>query len=249
MITVGIDLAADEKKTGVATIEWRAGNATITDVVVGASNESLIEFIAGADKTGIDCPLGWPQKFIDFIVAHQDGHVEIEPGVLAADWRRALSYRATDLWLKQQVKGVQGLSVSSDRIGVTTMRCAALMSSLSGLGRAVDRTGVGEVVEVYPAASLARWGFSHRGYKGAKGAVGRSALVDQLKATQRWLDFGAFEAECRRTDDALDAVVAAMTARAAAMGQVEPIPEDQREAADHEGWIALPNSSLGHLAP
>lgn len=247
MITVGIDLAADEKKTGVATIRWGPGKATITNVVVGADNESLIEDIDGADKTGIDCPLGWPQKFIDFIVAHQAGHVEIEPGVLAADWRRVLSYRATDLWVKQQVKGVQGLSVSSDRIGVTTMRCAALMSSLAGLGRAVDRTGVGEVVEVYPAASLVRWGFSHRGYKGAKGAVGRSALVDQLLATQRWLNFGEFEAECRRTDDALDAVVAAMTARAAAMGQVEPIPEDRREAADREGWIALPNSPLDHL--
>lgn len=247
MITLGIDLAADEKKTGVATIEWGPRKATITNVVVGADNQSLIDGIAEADKTGIDCPLGWPQKFIDFIVAHQAGHVEIEPGVLAADWRRALSYRATDLWLKQQVKGVQGLSVSSDRIGVTTMRCAALMSSLSGLGRAVDRAGAGEVVEVYPAASLVRWGFSHRGYKGRDGAVVRSALVDLLRTECSWLEFGGFEEECRRTDDALDAVIAAMTARAAAVGQVESIPDDQRVAADREGWIALPNSPLDGL--
>ena len=49
MMTTGIDLAADEKKTGVATIEWGSGTATITNVVVGAGNQWLIEAITGAE--------------------------------------------------------------------------------------------------------------------------------------------------------------------------------------------------------
>ena len=42
------------------------------------------------------------------------------------------------------------------------------------------------------------------------------------------------------SDHALDALVCALVARAAALGLVESVPERDREAARLEGWMALP---------
>lgn len=220
------------------------------DVGVGASDAELLSATAEADKSGIDCPFGWPREFITFVSRHQDEHVETEPGVMGPDWRRRLAYRVTDLHVKATVPGIQGLSVSSDRIGITTMRCAALLSQLAAVGRRVDRTGAGAVVEVYPAASLVRWGFAHKGYKGTRGSQRRSALVDELRARVPWLDLGSYVDVIRRSDDALDAVLASLTARAAALELIEPIPLEAQPAAATEGWIALPmaDSNIDALA-
>ena len=47
----------------------------------------------------------------------------------------------------------------------------------------------------------------------------------------------------------LDALVAALVARAAVIGCCEPIPPGDRALAMEEGWIALPRSgSLADLA-
>ncbi|HMM95104.1 DUF429 domain-containing protein [Phycicoccus sp.] len=248
MQTLGIDLAAQPEKTGIAWLEWTSGGARVTELAVGASDETLLQGMATANKTGIDCPLGWPREFVAFVSKHQHDHVDVEPG-LAADWRRRLSFRVTDLHVKSTVPGVQGLSVSSDRIGVTTMRCAALLSQLAVLGDPVVRTGSGPVTEVYPAASLVRWGFSHKGYKGTKAKIRRSELVDELLIAAPWLDLGSYESLCRATDDALDAVLASLTARAAAIGLTDPIPVEDQRAAEIEGWIALPanGTHLAHL--
>lgn len=119
---------------------------------------------------------------------------------------------------------------------------------LASLGHPVDRAGAGPVVEVYPAASLVLWRHDHRGYKGSKGAAGRHILVDKLCANESWLDFGGFGDLCRRSDDALDAVLAALTARAAVLGHVHDVPAEKLQAAEREGWIALPNDTLRGLA-
>ena len=53
---------------------------------------------------------------------------------------------------------------------------------------------------------------------------------------------------CRTSHDALDAVIAALTARAAALSlTLRPDPELQL-AASREGWIALPTAPLTALA-
>jgi predicted nuclease with RNAse H fold len=247
VITLGVDLAAEPKRTGLARIVWRQGSAHITDARRHVSDDEMVEAIVDADKAGIDCPLGWPVKFIRFITSHDSGHVALQPGVAGREWRRALSYRVTDLRARQL--GLQPLSVSTDRIGVTAMRCAGLMSRLAAMGEPVDRTGAGRVVEVYPAASLLRWGFNYRGYKQQKGVEALDALVEALQAALPWLDFGAFEDECRTSDDVFDAVVSALTARAAAIGKVEAIPDASLDAAAVEGWIALPTDDIGALQP
>src|SRR4051794_15035155 len=92
--TVGVDLSAEPKKTAVAVIEWHSRNAVVEELMVGAVDDHIVRSAASADKVGIDCPMGWPEPFIDFVTAHRDR------GPLAAHdlaGRRELAYRQTDL--------------------------------------------------------------------------------------------------------------------------------------------------------
>jgi len=129
------------------------------------------------------------------------------------------------------------------------MRCAGLLAQLAAEGGSVDRSGAGVVVEVYPAAALKHWGLPFRGYKAAANAAVRGEVVDRLAAATPWLRFDAYEPACRQSDHALDAVVAALNARAAAVGQATSPTVEQTAAARTEGWIALPDGDLADLVP
>jgi hypothetical protein len=80
VITAGLDLAAMPERTALASIEWAGTRAIVRDIVCPAGDEVILEVIGQAGKTGIDCPLGWPDAFADFVAAHRSGHV-----ALAAD--------------------------------------------------------------------------------------------------------------------------------------------------------------------
>src|SRR5207237_39506 len=84
--------------------------------------------------------------------------------------------------------------------------------------RPVDRSGAGAVVEVYPAASLRGWGLRHRGYKRPRTPEVLAVAADDLLAAAPWLDCGPHEETIRRSHDAFDAVIAALTARAVSRG-------------------------------
>ncbi|MEV4802409.1 DUF429 domain-containing protein [Nonomuraea sp. NPDC049421] len=248
VLTVGVDLAAEPPRTALARLDWSPGRAHLTRLDLGADDATCLEAMITADKTGIDCPLGWPAPFIDFITAHREGNVTVPPGVPGLTWRRALTHRLTD-HVVQTRTGLRPLSPSADRIGHTTMRCAALLAGLASYGHPVDRRGTGAVAEVYPAASLKLWGLPHQGYKRSRNLSSLNTLVDRLKSSAPWLDLASFEPLCRKSDDALDAVICALTARAAALGKTTtPGPEESATAAT-EGWITLPTTPLADLAP
>ncbi|MEV1178854.1 DUF429 domain-containing protein, partial [Nonomuraea sp. NPDC049784] len=134
MLTVGVDLAAEAVRTAVAWLDWSAGRARLVRVVVGADDDVIVEAVMGASKAGIDCPLGWPDRFVDFVTAHRAGHVQVPEGLAGRAWRRDLALRVTDQVVHQQT-GLTPLSVSADRIGHATMRCAALLAELARRGR------------------------------------------------------------------------------------------------------------------
>lgn len=125
----------------------------------------IIEAATGCDKLGIDCPLGWPVPFVEFISGHQNGHVVLPPGVEGLDWRRQLAFRTTDAAARTEQKLIP-LSVAADRIGHTAMRCPGLLAEFAAGGMQVDRAGTGLVVEVYPAASLWSWNLPIAGTRG-----------------------------------------------------------------------------------
>ena len=246
MLTCGIDLAAEPAKTAVATLSWHDGRATVQQVRLGADDRQLLAAIGESFRTGIDCPLGWPDTFVEFVARQRDGTFTAPADVAGSAWRRPLSYRKTDEFVRRQT-GLIPLSVSTDRIGVTAMRAVSLLADLAAAGFPVDRSGVGAVAEVYPAAALRHWGIRHRGYKGVGNATVLTESVSALAEVAPWLELGDFGALCRRSDDAFDAVIAALVARAAALGAVTWAAGEDAVSASTEGWILLPTCGLDAL--
>ncbi len=246
MLTAGVDLAAEPARTALALVDWDGGRAAITELIRGAGDDVILAALARAGKAGIDCPLGWPDAFVGFVADHRAGHVTIPAGLTGQQWRRRLAWRLTDEAVRAET-GLIPLSVAADRIGHAAMRCAGLLAQQARQGQPVDRCGRGVVVEVYPAASLKRWGLPHRGYKQPRNAQALEALIDGLLAAAPWLDPGPYEGLCRSSHDAADAVIAALTARAAQQDLATRPDGRQEAAARSEGWIALPTSPLSQL--
>jgi predicted nuclease with RNAse H fold len=240
MVTVGIDLSADPAKTGVARIRWAGGRADVEEIKLNLSVPSLADEIEGADWTAIDSPFGWPDEFIRVIALwSRERRWEGKE-------RAVLRYRLTD----ERVSETRyPLSVSSDRIGSTAMRCAELLHEVGQRrGAPVDRAGADKIIEVYPAAALKIWRpYFVDKYKrtGEQGKEKRTDLLASLAQQSAWLHLTEEQqALCIKTDHAIDALVCALMARAASRdGLTEPIPDDPAELqrAQREGWIHLPS--------
>jgi predicted nuclease with RNAse H fold len=242
MRTLGIDFAAQPKNTAVCQIEWGCATATVSELVCDVDDDQICRGIERVDKAGLDVPLGWPVAFVQAIRSHSEGRT----------WPHATShelrFRATDRFVQRRTRHWP-LSVSTDLISVAAMRAASVLARLD---QPVDRAGKGKVVEVYPAAALRIWGFEANKYKGKDRADNRCALLQSiLESTNAWLRVSdSHNRLCEYSDNALDALIAALVARASACNLVEPIPEGMAPEAEVEGWIALPaTGSLGQLFP
>lgn len=247
MRTVGVDLAAEARATAIASVTWSPdGTSRLVDLKLGVNDEGVLKALSDADTAALDCPLGWPEPFVDFLLAHRDGYVQPPVSVDGLAWRRTLSRRATDLAC-EQATGVRPLSVAADRIAAVAMRGAGLLGALAAAGRPVDRAGAGAIVECYPAAALRGWGLPHQAYKRAAGAAALSRLVDALRSDLPGLQLGDHEGLVRSSDDAFDALVCALVARGASLGRVSGPPPVQQQIAAREGWIVLPQGPLSEL--
>jgi predicted nuclease with RNAse H fold len=235
VLVAGVDLAASQAGTAVALLQ----DVTVVDLLVGADDDAIVSHARGVDKIGVDCPLGWPRAFTAFLAAVQRG-ADVPAAATVAD-RSRLALRETDLWVVDHCPPLRPLSVSADRIAHVAFRCAALLPRLQ---RPVDRTGRSRVVEVYPSGSLHAWGLPFRGYKGAQGTEVRAAIVSSLEEV---VHLGRHREACLASDHALDAVLSALSARAAALGRATLPTADQRAAAAAEGWIAIPQGGLAAL--
>ncbi|MDF2990426.1 MAG: branched-chain amino acid aminotransferase [Microbacterium sp.] len=246
MRTIGVDLAAGAAGTALAEITWDGAQAHLTRLEVGVDDPSIVASVASDDVwLGIDCPLGWPDAFVDFVRAHHAAEApargRVEGG---ADWRRPLVYRRTDHVVRERI-GRWPLSVSTDRLGVTALRCAGLLRRLSEAGFGVDRAAEGRLFEVYPGGSLRLWGFDTTGYR--VDASRRDALLAALSGRAPWLDLGAFVPLAIANADAFDAVVAALATRSGALGAFERPSSDDLPVARREGWVVLPDLPLEQL--
>ncbi len=254
MRTLGVDLSADPKKTAACLITWEGGQVKVERPNRDIEDGPLVDLMVAADWVGIDAPFGWPADFLQAVTRWAE----------EATWpqteRERLRYRDTDRFVQSTAR--LPLSVSSDRIAVTAMRCASLLTQLgehrAGAGGRIDRSGDDRVVEVYPGAALAQWSdaaadlrFDPQGYKGAEQAAKREVLLDVLQRAAPWLDVDATtRAVCVESDDALDALLCSLVARTAAKElTLRPQTTDQAALAHVEGWIHLPKKgSLAQLA-
>jgi len=264
----GVDLAAEAAGTALAVLRVDAGQGgsgagesgqrapgtresgtvVLEHLRLGVDDETLLAETRDAPLIGIDCAFGWPVDFVDF-VARQAGGARLtsdDTGDLA--WRRRLAHRETDRVVTERT-GARPLSVATDRLGMTALRCAVLLDRLAGDGRVVDRSGEhpSAVVEVYPAMALRVWGLTRPGYKVSADA--RTALIADLRRAAPWLELGPHEPLMHASADALDAVVAALVALAHRVGASIPPEPAQQQRARVEGWIAIPTVGLAELGP
>jgi predicted nuclease with RNAse H fold len=243
MLTLGIDLAAQPQDTAGCEVRWHQTHAEIVNWHNRLNDEQILTLIGKADKVGIDVPLGWPTEFVRAVYRSQSPNKKW-PNVSMRRFR----LRATDRFVAENT-GIWPLSVSTDRIGIPAARAASILSNLPSK---VDGTGIGRIVEVYPAAALKTWGFDFRGYKGKQGKTVRDNLVrvwaQQTEVWGRWTDEAL--AAARKDDNLFDAVIASTVARCAALDLTLPIPPGLKRRARIEGWIAVPlPHSLMNLFP
>ncbi|GAA4785597.1 DUF429 domain-containing protein [Actinomycetospora chlora] len=248
-ITVGIDMASQDVGTAICRIRWDGRSATVERLSEGGTgNEEIVSSLLEVPDggwAGVDSPFGWPEHFVDAVTAHRAGRPWPDRGAVGPESIRRLRYRETDLHVRRRC-GFWPRSVSSELIALLAMRWAGILDALHlETGHPVDRSGAGPVVEVYPSAALKQWGLPRRGYKGGPmDPSSRRLRFRILHGIQERLGCLVMTpATARRLladDDALDAFVCALAARAAQVGAVEAVPSERHAAAAYEGWIVLP---------
>jgi hypothetical protein len=199
-------------------------------------DRAILAHAEGMDAIGIDAPFGWPGAFVQHVRDHHEGRGP-DHSVWTTDLRDRLRFRRTDHFVRAAL-GRWPLSVSTDLIALPALRCTGLLRRLG----VEDRSGDGRVFEVYPAAALHQWGLPSVGYKrGPDRHQLLESLVAQFQALAPWLDFPGNTLDLiSSTDDAFDAMISALAARAAFLSLTTPPPPDDAEAATREGWIAVP---------
>jgi predicted nuclease with RNAse H fold len=243
MISAGIDLAAEPKGTALALIEFSNNKAKLHYLQQGLDDQALIAKTHNADKVGIDCAFGWPIKFSQFITKHQDlSNQDLIDGGM--DFRRELSFRETDREIKR-LTGRWPLSVSTDRLGLTAIRCAGLLSKYQAKGIEIDRSGAKLLVEVYPGATLRNWKLDTTGYR--INPETRAILLEQLELQAPWLELASLRTRMIESADCFDAVIAALAARAVYQGNYNKPKAEQLDSAKVEGWICLPTDKMATL--
>jgi predicted nuclease with RNAse H fold len=252
VLSAGIDVASQDARTAICSIRWEGGFAEIQPLgSPGASDSEIRLCVETADRIGVDIPLGWPSAFVEAVARHHRG--EAWPADESAEAMTSLRLRETDRWLTLRARRpgeprarCHPMSVSSNLIAIPAMRMARVLGP-------VDRSGTGKVIEVYPAAALFVWGLPYRRYKGVQHdrRNARHDLVQRLRALTPWLsasrdhDWERF----KENDHEVDALVAALVARAKDAGLCDESYDATSRNARMEGWIALPlTDALDRLA-
>lgn len=243
MKTLGIDLSSQPMKTAACLIDWDSGATKKIEILARVDDEQILRLVDQCDKIGIDAPFGWPLSFVEFLNRSSLRSTEWTP-----HYRDSLCFRITDLRVQEYV-GIRPLAVAADKIGILAdkigilaMRCAGLLDRMNVL----DRSGSGEVVEVYPAAALKVWDLPYKGYKPKNQAdviakAKLSSMFDNLCADHAWLGASKNDIrQCSHDDHAFDALIASLVARAAHRDLIIRPGEEEAEPAMREGWIAIP---------
>ena len=234
---VGVDLASQPKKSSLCVITWDE-QPRVVELARPADDDLIVAQAATADATGLDCPLGWPSKFIETVRRHHDGRSVADVDATPRDLR----LRTTDQWIRANHVPRDPLSVSTDRLGIVALRGIKILERIAGPG--ADRSGALAIYETYPGGSLAKWGLRSTGYKDAAGTDARREIVDALAVH---VDLAGTADQLVANDDDLDAVITAVVAGLALMGLTTSAPPEHRDVARVEGWIHVPVVSLDAL--
>lgn len=128
VVTAGVDLAAQAKNTAIAVVRWIPGHAVVDSVAVNQNDDDIVRVAKRARLVGIDSPLGWPDRFVDFVVAQRDGSA-----AEFTDDKKSLVLRRTDHFVHEEF-GLRPLSVSADLIGHVAIRAVRILDLLPACG-------------------------------------------------------------------------------------------------------------------
>lgn len=234
MHTLGVDLAAQPRGTAACVLSWEPGGPRLAALHQGVDDAKLVHLLRepSIDVSGVDVPFGWPVAFVAMIAGDEASF---------ASWTEGgarLRLRATDRYCHEQT-GAQPLSVAADRIACPAMRWRIVRGQV---GPTVAR-----ISEVYPAAALGCWGLPRTGYKQPSQRPVRVAILAAIRSALGLVCTDAEEEQLLASADALDALVAAVVARAVARGAVHPVPPALASEVQREGWIELPTGALAEL--
>ena len=143
-------------------------------------------------------------------------------------WRKAtLARRATDQRLLEH--NALPLPAAFDRLGKTAVMWSAIEYDLGERGFELDRSGVtGRLCETYPTAALAAWSLPKK-----------KPTLALIKSAFPFLTIGEQWRTPLSTDDACDALICALTARAKALGLTIGPRAEEVDQARREGWIHI----------
>jgi hypothetical protein len=165
---VGIDLSANPRDCGICILEDDAVAHVSYGSKMADHPDWLVDLCTGADVVAVDVPFGWPKLFIETLKGYEIGTA------LERD-RRGYRFREIDLWLTEELPRKvahrwssvppKPLSVSTDKLGSTTMVGTILLEALAGYFLLSPRESSlrPASIEVYPAASLWAWSLPHTG--------------------------------------------------------------------------------------
>lgn len=239
---VGIDVATERKKTGLALAEYSAGVLTLKEACTGQDVDSVAGGIARwiNDRTrvllAIDAPLGWPEPLGSSLFKHQAGeYISAEPNKIFS--------RLTDRKVKA-LTTKKPLDVGADRIARTAHAALKIVEELRSTkqDRKIEMCWNQEkpdadisMIEVYPAATLLMCGLPAEKYKNEDQSAERKKILDGLRRMIRIEDGQATRMILNA--DILDAVVCTVAGADFLNGYCVAPDEKEVNTAKKEGWI------------
>jgi len=276
--TLGISYSGPDARATCCAITWVSHMAMVELPRVGQPEHELLTEMARTDWTGITgAPFGWPDAMLDALLTYAEtGRWPMQAANDRIRFRETDRF-TRDLLADDHGAAVEIVPATHRATALATWRCARLLTQhAERTGRDPDRIAVptstgmdgppdqprgkvqfppAGVIETHVPAALVAWDLSYdpRTFDPGGGDAARArraALLDRIEHELPALLLpGDARSACLTCPDALEALIAAFVACAAATDATIKPTVQQRGAAQREGWIHVPVVELGALAP
>lgn len=217
---LGFDLAGVTGATGYAVLETQGAQAKLVDAgVVSTSGtpvegeDRLLELVdrIGPDVLAVDAPLTLPPCLTCPSYCRGPGQ-DCELAAARRMWESGSNpviRRPCELEAKNRIPGLDPKPTMG--LGIITARAVSLVRKLESRGVPPSSIVRGEVLEIYPAASLRRMGWTERPPQNAEPSVKSEFFAQVAASLQSEIEGLDDHPQCIEVDDVFDALIAAYT--------------------------------------